>query len=234
MLIGHSAGTAAAIFASNRTAMKTIQDIDADTLTAALQREGQVLHPPSPAPAGGGGAPGWGCELIGSHKSKTCVGVGPFEPGKPNLHAASNCSGACPSLAPNAWLALSDLWREVRSKAVGTLVATEATFLKKSVAQSNTLPASMVMAVPKDFRCMLPDSRKYQQYWLCSTIDDGPSDAVIIKTDDTMAVAAPATPSPEQLAYMDSGLTMFIHLSPNTFMNSTEHNCDPKDERQNP
>ena len=39
-----------------------------------------------------------------------------------------------------------------------------------------------------------------------------------------------ATPSAEQLAYMESGLTMFIHFGVNTFGNEThEHNCDPAD-----
>jgi hypothetical protein len=46
---------------------------------------------------------------------------------------------------------------------------------------------------------------------------------------------AAATPSLEQLAYMDSALTMFVHFSPNTFMNATfEHNCDPADLKKNP
>ena len=46
MVIGHSAGTAAAIYVKNDTAGKTVQDIDPHALTAALRREGQVLHPP--------------------------------------------------------------------------------------------------------------------------------------------------------------------------------------------
>jgi hypothetical protein len=46
---------------------------------------------------------------------------------------------------------------------------------------------------------------------------------------------APATPSPQQREYMESGLTMFVHFSPNTFMNATfEHNCDPADLKKNP
>ena len=47
MIIGHSAGTAAAIFSVNGTEDKCMQDIDLDELTAALLREGQVLHPPA-------------------------------------------------------------------------------------------------------------------------------------------------------------------------------------------
>eukprot|EP01052_Picozoa_sp_SAG31_P025565 SAG31_NODE_2248_length_6093_cov_4.382716_3_plen_136_part_00 len=39
-----------------------------------------------------------------------------------------------------------------------------------------------------------------------------------------------AVPSPEQVAYMHGGFTMFIHFGVNTFMNATfEHNCDPAD-----
>eukprot|EP01047_Picozoa_sp_COSAG01_P062569 COSAG01_NODE_7975_length_2968_cov_1.410945_4_plen_87_part_00 len=49
------------------------------------------------------------------------------------------------------------------------------------------------------------------------------------------ALRTAATPTPEQLAYMDTGLTMFVHFSPNTFMNHTyEHNCDPADLKINP
>ena len=50
MIIGHSAGTAAAIFSVNGTEDKCMQDIDLDVLTAALLREGQVLHPPADVP----------------------------------------------------------------------------------------------------------------------------------------------------------------------------------------
>ena len=42
MILGHSAGTAAAIYAGNSTAGKVIQDVDMAVLTAALEREGQV------------------------------------------------------------------------------------------------------------------------------------------------------------------------------------------------
>jgi hypothetical protein len=44
MVLGHSAGTAAAIFATNRTGNNAIaiQDVDPEVLTSALVREGQV------------------------------------------------------------------------------------------------------------------------------------------------------------------------------------------------
>ena len=45
MVIGHSAGTAAAIFVRNQTVGKAVQDVDPRTLMAALRSEGQVLHP---------------------------------------------------------------------------------------------------------------------------------------------------------------------------------------------
>jgi hypothetical protein len=134
-----------------------------------------VLHPPATPPAGGGGAAaGWGCELGSPPK---CIGVGGYEAGKPNLHPASNCSGLCPSLGPMEWLALAEFWHEASYHAHGggpsVVVATQSTFLKKSVEQSNSLPPSEIKAVPKGFRCTLEaGGMKYQGYWLCSVAAD--------------------------------------------------------------
>jgi hypothetical protein len=44
MVIGHAAGTAAALFALNKAS--TVQDIEPNELTAALKSEGQILQPP--------------------------------------------------------------------------------------------------------------------------------------------------------------------------------------------
>lgn len=44
MVIGHAAGTAAALFALN--GVSTVQDLDPNELTAALTSEGQILEPP--------------------------------------------------------------------------------------------------------------------------------------------------------------------------------------------
>ena len=45
MVIGHAAGTAAALYARNNTVGKTVQDVDAAVLSAALRSEGQILAP---------------------------------------------------------------------------------------------------------------------------------------------------------------------------------------------
>ena len=66
MVLGHSAGTAAAIFARNASAGKVLQDVDLATLAAALRLERQILAPPSCGPdsvnseqrLGGPGTPG--------------------------------------------------------------------------------------------------------------------------------------------------------------------------------
>jgi hypothetical protein len=46
MIIGHAAGVAAALFVQNHTTEKAVQDVDLDTLTAALLQEKQILQPP--------------------------------------------------------------------------------------------------------------------------------------------------------------------------------------------
>ena len=99
--------------------------------------------------------------------------------GKPGLHNSSECSGQCSSLGPQEWLALAGFWRAEIHSSTGSTTASElvpvvvleakqATFLKKSVEQSNLLPPSLVTAVPKGFRCTVAAAgRKYQDYWLC-------------------------------------------------------------------
>jgi len=152
VLLAHSAGTAAAIFARNRTLGKAIQEVDSQVLTAALLEEGQVLHPPQPAPLG------WACEL------GRCVGVDVYAPGNRSLHNDASCGGQCSALAPSEWLANAGFWREV-----GTLlVAKQATVLKKSVTQSGSLAPKLLKAVPEGFHCKLEVDGKFDGYWLCS------------------------------------------------------------------
>jgi hypothetical protein len=47
MVLGHSAGTWAAVYATNTTVGKAVQDVNLDTLAAALASEGQILAPPA-------------------------------------------------------------------------------------------------------------------------------------------------------------------------------------------
>ena len=156
MVIGHSAGTAAALFAQNATAGRAVQDVDPAALTAALLREGQILQPPAPAPLA------WACEF----GAQRCVGVGGSEPGKPHLHRSSSCDGQCKALGPKEWLANAGLWRKVNGS---VLEAKSATWLKKSVAQSSDLPAPLKRHVRQGVRCELAEgSAQYAGYYLCS------------------------------------------------------------------
>ena len=167
MVLGHSAGTAAALFVNNHTAgpTRTIQDVDSDALTAALLREGQVLQPPHTPPHTPKGSLAWVCEALGSAGPR-CIAIG--EPA-PNSHRLRNCSGECQGLAPNEWLANVGFWKEVQSTPP-QLVSTRRTFLKKGVAESNLLPPTLVKEVPEGFRCTLIPStgKSFDGYDLCT------------------------------------------------------------------
>ena len=148
MVLGHSAGTAAAVFLQNRTGEPTraIQDVDQDVLTAALLREGQVLHPPTP-PGNPSGTFGWDCEKLGNAGAR-CIATRTTSAPRRN----ANCSAECRALAANEWLANTGYWRRgTRSQ----LVAKQRTFLKKGIVQSNLLPPKLVKEVPAGFRCEL-------------------------------------------------------------------------------
>eukprot|EP01043_Picozoa_sp_COSAG02_P036368 COSAG02_NODE_2659_length_8310_cov_10.600901_2_plen_1084_part_00 len=164
MVLGHSAGTAAAVFVNNHTGGDTraIQDVDPDVLTAALLREGQVLHP-STRPHSPHGWFGWGCDAMGGAGPR-CIAIAQSKPNP----GGNNCSGECRALAPNEWLANTGFWRKIQS-GPPQLVSTQKTYLKKGVAQSNVLPPELVKEVPVGFKCTLvSDSRKLLDgYDLC-------------------------------------------------------------------
>ncbi len=164
MVLGHSAGTAAAVFVNNHTGGDTraIQDVDPDVLTTALLREGQVLHP-STRPHSPHGRFGWGCDAMGGAGPR-CIAIAQSKPNP----GGNNCSGECRALAPNEWLANTGFWRKVQS-GPPQLVSTQKTYLKKGVAQSNVLPPELVKEVPVGFKCTLvSDSRKLLDgYDLC-------------------------------------------------------------------
>ena len=158
MVLGHSAGTAAAIFASNVTKSKAIQDVDPAVLTAALRHEGQILDPPQTSKLG------WSC---GYSPNPVCVGTGGTSTSAPSPHNTSTCDGECPALRSVDWLANAGYWDRVPGNNV--LVAKQQTYLKKSVAPSGALPASLVKEVAKGFRCTLQaGGREFDGYFLCA------------------------------------------------------------------
>eukprot|EP00038_Savillea_parva_P030708 m.79593 g.79593 ORF g.79593 m.79593 type:complete len:771 (-) comp9303_c0_seq2:67-2379(-) len=139
-----------------------VHDIPLTVLYAQLQKEGQVLKvPPSvnpspPAPP----AIGYDCR-----QWQRCVEV-LDAPSLPN----ATCDGRCKPLAPNEWLASTDVFKLDGSGTNSTVQSTStASFLKKSEVHSSKLPASEKLQIPKGQSVTIAAgaaSTKEDTYWL--------------------------------------------------------------------
>ena len=131
MILGEAAGVAAAMSAAGTPAGPlAVQDVDVRELQRKLREAGAVLNissagpPPLPPP----GPVINGCPA----EWKRCV------PGLAHSTAAKKCDSACHGLGASEWLANAGYWTVTAS----SITATRATVLKKSLANSATLPAS--------------------------------------------------------------------------------------------
>ena len=134
MILGHAAGAATAL--SLRSG-KHYSELDMDELHAMLVADGQKLasnetHRPV--------KPGGGCKAYSALCARgKCI---------PQTVCASKakpaaCAKSCAALAPNEWLANTDMFR-INATSV---TAPKATFLKKGEAHSSLLPAAEKKAV---------------------------------------------------------------------------------------
>ena len=102
-------------------------------------------------------------------KKWTCAGDRCVGGGVGNgTHPDASCSGECPALATDEWLAQDccGIWRR---GAGATLVALKPTWLKKSLAFSSSLPASEKRAVQPGGECRLvPGIPAVGTYLVCT------------------------------------------------------------------
>ena len=131
MVLGEAAGVAAAMSAAGTPAGPlAVQDVDVAELQRKLRQAGAVLNissagplpPPPPGPVIAGCPAEW----------QRCV------PGLAPSTAAKKCDSACRGLGASEWLANAGYWTVTAS----SITATRATVLKKSLANSATLPTS--------------------------------------------------------------------------------------------
>eukprot|EP00041_Stephanoeca_diplocostata_P019102 m.405862 g.405862 ORF g.405862 m.405862 type:complete len:469 (-) comp21211_c0_seq2:133-1539(-) len=129
MILGHAAGTAAAVSLQQGT---TMANIDLATLSAKLRAQGQrtntTITPPGPSCA---------------HYVRKCVAERCIETNTCSS-TPEQCPTTCKTLLANEWLANVDMF-----SATNTTVTAkgQATFLKKSEVWSKELPASELKAV---------------------------------------------------------------------------------------
>ena len=130
MMVGHAAGTVAALAAKGET---SVQQVDPAKLNAALRSEHAILdiphHPPHPHPSPSPPPPSpdphsfkYVCE------DARCVGYPPGGAGRLN----STCGGACSPFAANEWIGSATYWKITDAG----IVCKHDTFLKKTMVHS--------------------------------------------------------------------------------------------------
>ena len=77
----------------------------------------------------------------------------------------NTCSGACPQLTSNEWLANKGFWAPSGSNEI---VSTSTTILKKSIANSQVLPSWEILPVDRGVKCSLSTSELILGYYLCT------------------------------------------------------------------
>ena len=173
MILGQTAGTAAAIVAQQRKQQlrthqqqrqqpprAAVQDVDRAALAGALLVAGQILSaaqfPPRPPPSHG-----YAC---GAHR---CFGTVTGSTLAPTYANDSSCAAACAPLAAGEWLALKAHWRV---DGASSMTAVKATYLKKSEEAASGLPAGLKKAVPIKTRLRLAKAAATADgaYWLAT------------------------------------------------------------------
>ena len=142
MNLGHAAGVAASMLLANRSHIVAMQNIDVATLQELLVQQGVTIHAKPSAPNATGGVSK--CFL------GRCVPTGTLDPARA---VCTHCNS--PQLAPNEWLGSSGAWQLNPTQQPGKAVATKITHLKKSLANSASLPASMVKLIQPGVECSL-------------------------------------------------------------------------------
>ena len=162
MILGQTAGTAAAIVAQQRKQQPraAVQDVDRAALAGALLAAGQILSaaqfPPRPPPSHG-----YAC---GANR---CFGTVTGSTLAPTYANDSSCAAACVPLAAREWLALKGHWRV---DGASSMTAVKATYLKKSEEAASGLPAGLKKAVPIKTRLRLAKAAATADgaYWLAT------------------------------------------------------------------
>ena len=163
-VFGHASGTAAALALASSRAAPTVQDVNVARLRALLVVQKQLISSSDPPPPPHAGS--WAC-AAGVDR---CVGVA----GGGGSYGNATCGRAggvgapagCTPLAADEWLAhdCCGMWKHAGT----TLVALKETFLKKSTADSSTLPAALKLQVAKGAVCdVVAESRAFGEYLLC-------------------------------------------------------------------
>jgi hypothetical protein len=147
MIVGHAAGAAAALAAAASVA---VQDVDLNTLKAALVADRQTLRLSQPV-----GPQNFAC------RAERCIGIVASTP----VYNAS-CDAHCAPLGAREWLALKAHW--VVDSGGGTMTAQFETWLKKSELTSEALPVNEKMNVNAGAveRLVAPPSAADDDYWL--------------------------------------------------------------------
>jgi hypothetical protein len=123
MMVGHAAGTAAALALSAGT---SVQRVDTAALSARLRKERMILEVP----------PSYACV-----DARCVLASG-------GAHADAGCGGECAALGAREWFALKGHWGPPSGPAgATTMVASQATFLKKSETHSSQLGPSQKLPV---------------------------------------------------------------------------------------
>ena len=85
-----------------------------------------------------------------------------------HVYNDSKCALNCAGLQSYEWLANADFWDAPKNVTAGTVIhSNQPTVLKKSTANSHTLPPNMVWQVGHDAPCRLVSPEKFDNYWLC-------------------------------------------------------------------
>lgn len=161
-VFGQSAAVAAALALRDNPQAPSVHAVNVSELQTLLKSQGQLLFtgdsPPGPSPPSPPSK--WGC----SGELSRCVGDHPEA-----THANATCDRACTPLAPNEWLAqmCCGIWSA--PNASRHITALKDTFLKKSLRESQDLPANEKVAVPAGATCVLADgAQRLQTYALCT------------------------------------------------------------------
>ena len=189
MVLGSSVGTWAALAASNTSAVGDVRKVPLSVLHTALVAQGQVLkipahippvtprpHPHPPSPHKGGGfscSAGFGRCLAVAKCSGGPAGVA--------CHNSSACDGQCPAIVDAQWLALkgakggfalegSAPVNQGSTMAIKAL--SSASFLKKSVEKSSSLPATMKRLVAEGTLLAIEETNPVLSdgYWLVTLV----------------------------------------------------------------
>jgi hypothetical protein len=147
-IFGHAAGAAAAM--SLHTSRQSVHDVNIEHLRELLVSQGQLITAQPSIPPG---------KFLCSSSLRRCIGS------KQGSFSNGTCSGHCPSLADDEWLAndCCGIWKKSGDK----LIAQVDTYLKKSLLDSTQLPPKSKLHISKGHSCTVVSNAQEHQYLLC-------------------------------------------------------------------